>query len=173
MKLVHEFRLCFWVSVKLTPTCRPLGEVETVGVVNFRTTGLLTGNHLSSVSTAETLILSFFGHHHLLLPLAVASPLTTFVFGWWVILVLEHGFIRPASTRHHCNQQSPLLNSEYLRPDAQEAAAVWRSTLTNGLPVSQTFQVVVEGELCAWDRTTHHFYAQTGMETSVQTGLLL
>lgn len=69
-------------------TCRPLGEVEAVGVINFGTAGSLTGNHLSTVSAAETLVLSFFGHHHLLLLLAVAPPLqlTTFVFRWRVVL---------------------------------------------------------------------------------------
>lgn len=69
-------------------TCRPLGEVEAVGVVNFRTAGSLTGNHLSSISTAETLILSFFGHHHFVLLLAVSPPLqlTPFVFRRRVVL---------------------------------------------------------------------------------------
>lgn len=58
-------------------------------MVNFGTARFLTGNHLSSVSTAETLVLSFFGHHHLLLPFAVAPPLqlATFVIGWRVVLV--------------------------------------------------------------------------------------
>lgn len=70
-------------------TCRPLGEVEAVGVVDFGAAGSLTGNHLSSVSAAETLVLSFFGRHHLALPLAVAPPLqlATFVVRWRVVLV--------------------------------------------------------------------------------------
>lgn len=71
------------------PTCRPLGEVEAVSMVNFGTAGSLTGHHLSSISTAETLILSFFGHHHLVLPLAVSPPLqlASFVFRWRVVLI--------------------------------------------------------------------------------------
>lgn len=76
------------------PTCWPLGEVETVGVVNFGTARFLAGNHLSSVSAAETLVLSFFGHHDLLPPPAVAPPLqfTTFVVGWRrVVLVWKGG----------------------------------------------------------------------------------
>lgn len=71
-----------------TLTCRPLGEVETVCMVNLRTSRSLTGNHLSSVSTAEALVLSLFGHHHLVLLLAVASPpqLPTFVVRRRVVL---------------------------------------------------------------------------------------
>lgn len=77
------------------PTCGPLGEVEAVGVVNFGTAGLLTGNHLSSVAAAETLVLSLFGHHHLVLPLAVAPPLQlpAFVFRWRVVLVRTRYFL--------------------------------------------------------------------------------
>lgn len=70
-------------------TCGPLGEVEAVGVVNFGAAGSLAGNHLSSVSAAETLVLSLLGHHHLVLPLAVAPPLqlTSLVVGRRVVLV--------------------------------------------------------------------------------------
>lgn len=65
-----------------TLTCGPLGEVETVRVVNFGTSRSLTGDHLSPVSAAEALVLSLFGHHRLALLLAVASSphLPTFVF---------------------------------------------------------------------------------------------
>lgn len=56
-------------------TCRPFGEIEAVGVVNLRTARSLTGDHLSSVPAAETLVLALFGHHRLVLPFAMAPPL--------------------------------------------------------------------------------------------------
>lgn len=43
----------------LAPTCGSLGQIETVGVVNFRAARLLAGDELTSIPTAETLILSF------------------------------------------------------------------------------------------------------------------
>lgn len=72
-------------------TCRPLGEAETVCMVNFGTSRSLAGNHLSSISAAETLILSFFGHNHLALLLAMASPLQlpTLIIRGRVVLLAE------------------------------------------------------------------------------------
>lgn len=82
--------VCYSTHAELL-TCRPLGEVETVRMVNFGASGSLAGNHLSSVSAAETLILSFFGHDHLALFLAMTPPLQlpTLVFGGRVVLVAE------------------------------------------------------------------------------------
>lgn len=42
--------------------CRPLGQIETVSVVDLRATWLLTGNDLPPVTTAETLVLPLFSH---------------------------------------------------------------------------------------------------------------
>lgn len=40
--------------------CWPLGQIETVRMVNFGAARLLAGDQLASIPTAETLILSFF-----------------------------------------------------------------------------------------------------------------
>lgn len=129
-------------------TCRPLGEVQAVCVVHFGASGFLTGDHLSSVSTAEALVLPFFGQHHLLLPPAVASPLqlTTFIFRWRLVLFGDNrnGWGVAFQENGRTSARVP-----HLRPDAQEAAAVRSATFTHRLPVSQTLQVVVEGEFCA------------------------
>lgn len=42
----------------LAPTCWSLGQIETVSMVNFRAAWLLAGDELTSIPTAETLILS-------------------------------------------------------------------------------------------------------------------
>lgn len=137
------------------PTCRPLGQVQAVCMVHFGTSGSLAGNHLSSVSTAEALILSFFGQHHLLLLLAVASPLqlAAFIVRWRVVLFRRR---RGENGHHWCSlldffSEKPPASARapHLWPDAQKAAAVWRSTFTHRLPVPQTLQVVVEGQFCA------------------------
>lgn len=132
------------------PTCRPLGEVETVSVVYFGTAGSLAGNHLSAVSAAETLILALFGHHHFALPLAVAPPLqfTTFVFRWRVVLVWSRWFLL-SNLYLSCFPSCPVYFCEcpHLWSDTQEATAVWCSTFTDRLPVPQTLQVVVKGKL--------------------------
>ena len=52
-----------------------------------------------------------------------------------------------------------LSHVPHLWPDTQEAAAVWCSTFTHRLPVSQTLQVVVEGEFCAWMIKRKHITA--------------
>lgn len=118
-------------------------------MVDFGTAGLLAGHHLSSVPAAEALVLPLLGHHHLLLPLAVAPPLPALVLGRRVVLGDEStSLVR----RRRCRGNRPFhgwKEGGYLRPDAQEAAAVRSAALTDGLPVSQTFQVVVEGEFRA------------------------
>lgn len=44
--------------VDFAPTCRSLGQIETVCMVNFWAAWLLTGDKLASIPTAETLILA-------------------------------------------------------------------------------------------------------------------
>lgn len=93
-------------------------------MVHFWTSWFLAGDHLSSVSTAETLVLSLFGKHRLLLLPAVASPplLAAFVVGWRVVLFGDscvYAFISVSLTG------SNHLLTPYLWPDAEEAAAVW------------------------------------------------
>lgn len=127
-QLTEGFSLCTTdvtlMPRTLPPTCRSLGEVETVCVVDFGTSRFFTGHHLSPVSTAEAFILSLFRHHRFTLPSTATPQLTPFVFGRWVVLW----------------------------SDSEEAAAVWSSTFTDSLPVSQTLQVIVESQLCAcWD----------------------
>lgn len=48
----------------------------------------------------------------------------------------------------------------HLWSDAQKSTAVWRSTFTHRLPVSQTLQVVVEGEFCAWQINQNGFHTK-------------
>lgn len=69
-------------------TCRPLGEVETVCVVDLGTPWSLTGHNLSPVPTTETLVLPLLGHLHLVLPfsLDLFLQLAALVVCWRVVL---------------------------------------------------------------------------------------
>lgn len=50
-------------------TCGSLGQVQTVGVVNFGAAGLLAGDDLPAVSAVETFVLALLHHLQLALPL--------------------------------------------------------------------------------------------------------
>lgn len=50
-------------------TCRSLGQIQTVGMIDLRATGLLTRHNLPSITTVETIILSLLGDLQLTLAL--------------------------------------------------------------------------------------------------------
>lgn len=55
--------------------CRPLGQVETVGVIDLGASRPLAGDDLAAVAAAEALVLPLLGHHLLGLLLPGDPPL--------------------------------------------------------------------------------------------------
>lgn len=58
--------------------CGPLGQVETVSVIDLWATRLLTGHYLAPVAAAEALVLPLLGYHLLCL-LLHGYPLLPFL----------------------------------------------------------------------------------------------
>lgn len=92
-------------------------------MVDFGTSWLLAGHHLSSVSAAEALVLPLFGRQRLLLLPAVAPPpqLAALIVGRRVVLFGR----RRVSVFLSVSWKEPVSGREpHLWPHAQEAAAV-------------------------------------------------
>lgn len=67
VKQVRYKRLVLFENESLT--CRSLGQIQTVGMIDLRTAGLLTRHNLPSITTVETFILSLLGDRQLTLAL--------------------------------------------------------------------------------------------------------
>lgn len=68
--------------------CRPLGQVEAVGVVDLRASRLLAGDDLAAVAAAEALVLPLLGHDllRLLLPRDPPPPFLQLL-SWRLVLI--------------------------------------------------------------------------------------
>ncbi len=91
LHLLYHYWLGQWVPLETTSrlTCRSLGEIEAVGVVNLRTARPLTGHNLSSISTAKALIFPLLDYFLLgfTLHLRLLLHLTAFIIWWGVVLI--------------------------------------------------------------------------------------
>lgn len=53
---VHQTSLPFLLA------CRPLGQVQTVSMIDLGATRLFTGHYLAPITTAEALVFTLLGH---------------------------------------------------------------------------------------------------------------
>lgn len=71
----HQIEVNCMEAAAAALACRPLGQVETVGVVDLGASRPLAGDDLAAVAAAEALVLPLLGHHLLRFLLAGDPPL--------------------------------------------------------------------------------------------------